>query len=422
MTPIARVRKAASPVDAVVRPPGSKSATIRALAAGALASGRSHLYGALRAEDSDAMLRVVRGYGIDVDDSADPWAVDGRGGHLITPTGSLDLGESGLTARIAIVLAVFAEGPTEFTGRGRLNERPMQPLIDSLHEQGVDIRSEDGHLPITVAGQGGLWGGRMRVDCSKSSQYATALLIAAPCATEQTSVRLEGLAGSSRYIDMTVDLMEAFGARVSPNITGFDAANDGYRPTDYVIEPDVSAAVYPMVAAAITGGKVLVEGLHFSTAQPDIKVAYCLAEMGCEIEDVESGLLVSGPEHGLRAIHVDMSDAPDGSLGLATACLFAEGESRIDGLHSLQYKESDRLRTITRELRALGGDVTVDGQNLVVRRSDPVGASVDSHGDHRIAMAAALVGLKVDGVVVTGADAVAKTWPEYWEMLEMLTD
>lgn len=420
MNEVIEVRRAQNPISASVRPPGSKSATIRALAAASLAAGRSHIYGALRADDSEAMLRVVRGFGIDVDDGSDPWAVDGLGGHLSTPSEPIDVGESGLSARIAVVLAAFAEGTTTLVGRGRLNERPMQSVIDILHDQGVDVHGTNGRLPITVAGQGGLWGGKMKVDCSKSSQYATAVLLVSPLTSEPTSVRLVDLAGSSRYLDMTIELMESFGARVAPNITGFDAENHGYQPGDYVVEPDASAAVYPAVAAAITRGTVVIEGLRMSTGQPDMRVVRCLQDMGCAVESGDGGVRVTGPQGSLNPIHVDMSEAPDGSLGLAVACLYADGESRIDGLHSLQYKESDRLQAIATEMRSLGGDVTIQGDSLVIRGSSLSASSVHSHGDHRIAMAMALAGLNTDGVVVHGAGAVSKTWPHYWEMLETL--
>jgi 3-phosphoshikimate 1-carboxyvinyltransferase len=368
------------------------------------------------------MLRVLSGFGVPYDSSGDPWTIDGRGGYFQTPSDDVDVGESGLTARIALILAAFPEGTTTLVGHGRLNERPMREGIDVLRMQGVDVGADGDGLPITVAGQGGLWGGAMSVDCSKSSQFATAVLLAAPLTTEPVSVRLEGLAGSSRYLDMTIELMQAFGAEVAPNITGFEAANNGYRPTDYVIEADASAAVYPMVAAAITAGVVEIEGVKLGTSQPDMAVALCLEKMGCGVESTETGLIVDARERRLTPISADMSEAPDGALGLAVACLYAEGESRLSGLHSLRYKESDRLGAITQELRRLGGEVDIDGESLVIRGSQLHRATVDSHNDHRMAMAVALVGLTVDDVTVSRPEVVSKTWPGYWAALESLVD
>lgn len=422
MTQPHRVRRAGRPIDARVRPPGSKSGTIRALVAAALANGRSHLYGALRADDSAAMVRTLRSFGVAVDDRSEPWAVDGTGGHLRAPGEGLNVSESGLTARIALVLAALAEGTTVVDGGGRLRERPIASLVEALAEQGVDITTTSGFLPATVSGQGGLWGGQIRVDCARSSQFATALMLAAPLTTEPASLHLEGLEGSAGYLTVTAEIMEAFGATVSPTFTGYDIANHGYQPRDHVLEPDASAAVYPMVAAAITGGRVEIPGLRLSSAQPDVFIGQCLSKMGCRVGDDDSGLYVNAKGVDLAPIDVDMSDAPDGALALAIACLFAQGESRLRGLFSLRYKESDRLAALTKELSGLGAEVVVEDEGLIIRPGDPRGTTISSHGDHRIAMAGALVGLAVEGISVSDPDVVNKTWPGYWETLDGLTD
>ncbi len=422
MTSTRRVTPAPSGIRARVRPPGSKSETIRALVTAALASGRSHLYGALRADDGDAMIGALRSFGVSVEDQAEPWAVDGTGGYLIAPHETLDVLESGLTARIALVLAALAEGTTVIDGRGRLRERPIGALVEALRDQGVDITTTEGLLPVTVTGQGGLWGGQMRVDCSQSSQFATALMLAGPMTTEPTHVRLEGLEGSAGYLTVTARVMEAFGATVTRTITGYDIENDGYRPTDHVIEPDASAAVYPLVAAAITGGRVVIDDLHENSDQPDIAVAHHLARMGCRLQQEDAGLMLDGSEVELEPIDVDMASAPDGSLALAVACLFASGPSRLRGLFSLVHKESNRLVALSQELTRLGAEVHVEGDSLVVQPGLLEPATVRTHGDHRIAMACALVGLVVDGIDVADPHVVNKTWPGYWEMLEGLAN
>lgn len=417
-----QVAAAGRPVRAVVRLPGSKSETIRALAAAALADGRSHLYGALDAQDSEAMIRVLRGLGISVNIRSEPWTVDGTGGYLNASPDPLDAGESGLTARIALVLASLAEGVTVIDGRGRLKERPYGGLIDALASQGVDIVTTRGGLPMTVTGQGGLWGGAISVDCTKSSQFATAMMLGAPMTTEPTSLRVEGLEGSEGYLTITAKVMEAFGARVSPTITGFDIRNQGYTPADYVIEPDASAAVYPLVAAAITGGRVKIEGLSLKSSQPDVVVARKLERMGCSVEDHDGGLVIDATGQELKPIETNMAAAPDGALALAVACLYADGTSRIEGLQSLQFKESNRLQALTQELRRIGGEVTIEGESLVIVGGKPGSGTIDSHGDHRIAMSVALVGLTGEGVEIEHPEVVEKTWPGYWSMLEGLVD
>ena len=421
MREIVEVLIATEPISARVRPPGSKSTTIRALVAGALASGRSHLYGPLVADDIQAMLGALRAFGVDVRDPEEPWTVHGTGGHLVAPANPIDAGESGLTARIAMSLATLAEGTTVIDGRGRLRQRPMDGLVEALIAQGVAVVSSNGLLPVTISGQGGLWGSTIDVDCSKSSQFATALLLTAPLTTEPSTIRINGLTGAVGYLDLTIQVMEAFGARVLPNITGFEVSNNGYQPADYVVEPDASAAVYPMVAAAITGGSVEIDGLPLTSRQPDTFVAHILADMGCHISDGDSGLIVDAHGVGLRPIEAEMSGAPDGALGIAVACLFAGGESRIRGLSSLQYKESDRLSALTSELSRLGGEVSIDRGTLIIRPRSMSSATIDPHGDHRIAMAAALVGLQVPGVKVAHPEVVNKTWPGYWQMLAGLS-
>ena len=420
MTAVLSVRTASEPVAGAVRPPGSKSATIRALAVAALAEGKSHIYEALRADDTVAMVGVLRSFGVVVDDRGEPWAVDGTGGRFQAPDAALDVLESGLTARIAIALASLADGPTVVDGRGHLHQRPIDALVRTLTEQGVRVTTTEGLLPVSINGQGGLWGGEMTVDCSKSSQFATALLIVAPMTSEPTTLRVEGLEGSFGYLGLTIQVMRAFKAEVSETFTGFEVANEGYQPTDYVVEPDASSAVYPMVAAAITGGRIALEGLTPASEHPDLLVARRLGEMGCAIAEENRSLIVDAGGVNLKAIETDMSAAPDGALALVVACLFADGVSRICGLSSLRFKESDRLAALSSELSQFGGSVSVEDDCLVIRPAPLHGATIDPHGDHRIAMSCALVGLRVNGVSVSNPNVVNKTWPGYWEMLQQL--
>lgn len=411
------IHRALEPVSSRVRPPGSKSETIRALVTAALADGRSHLYGALRADDSLAMIRTLRSFGIGIEDRDEPWAVEGNGGFLRAPDEPLDVSESGLTARIALVLASLAEGTTVVDGRGRLRQRPIAGLVDALHAQGVDITTTEGFLPATITGQGGIWGGQLNVDCSESSQFASALMLAAPLATRPAHVIPEELGGIG-YLEVTERVMGAFGASVTRTITGFDIANNGYTASDHVIEPDASAAVYPLVAAAITGGRIVIDDLALSSVQPDVLVAHHLADMGCHVDQGDAGMVLDATDVELAPVEADMSEAPDGALALAVACLFAKGESRLDGLHSLRLKESDRLHALSTELTRLGGKVEVVDDSLFIGSGTLTRAAVDSHGDHRIAMSCALVGLVVDGVSVEDPGVVNKTWPGYWDMLD----
>ncbi|MGH8946786.1 MAG: 3-phosphoshikimate 1-carboxyvinyltransferase [Acidimicrobiia bacterium] len=414
------VRAADEPITATVILPGSKSLTIRALAAAALAAGRSHLYGALTAEDTLAMAGAVEALGASVQKDTDPWAIDGTGGHLRHPEARLDAAESALSARVLIALASLGGGEVTVTGTGSLRRRPMTGLVGALGDLGIEVHT-DGRVPVTVMGRGGIPGGPVVVDCSTTSQFATALLIVAAMADVMVDLRLEGLTGSRGYIDMTVSVMRAFGAVVDPTITGYRVQPTGYQPADLVVEPDASSAVYPMLAAAITGGRVELEGLRIDSTQPDISVVSALEEMGCRVEPTAAGLAIEGPDDSLRPFRGDLSRSPDGALAIAVACLFAGGQSEMRGLGSLRHKESDRIESLATELTRLGATTEVDHDVLRISPGAISPATIDPHGDHRIAMAFAPVGLVVEGIEVADPGVVNKTWPGFWAMLDNLS-
>jgi 3-phosphoshikimate 1-carboxyvinyltransferase len=407
------------PIDARIRPPGSKSETIRALTAAALAEGRSHLYAALDADDTHAMIDVLRVLGVDLVTASEPWSVDGNGGRLEPAATPLDARESGLTARIAMALAASCDGANVLKGHGRLPHRPMSGLIDALRDLGVVVRGEG--LPIEITGHGRLWGGSIPVDCSATSQFATALMLLAPIMQEPTVLEPRGMAGSYGYLEMTAATMRRFGASVDRTLTGYEIANTGYRPTDVVIDPDASAAVYPLVAAAITGGRVVIDGLGLGDRQPDMLVVTHLEAMGCDVSWDEHRMSLVGRESSLSPIDADMSEAPDGAVALAVACLFADGASRLSGLGSLRHKESDRMMALSEGIGRLGGRVERHGDGLTVLPARLKGAVIDPHGDHRIAMALAVIGLVVSDVTIMSPGVVDKTWPGFWAMLDDLS-
>ncbi len=418
MSDVVAVPVLPGPLDASVRLPGSKSETIRALTTAALADGRSHLYSPLRAQDTVAMCEALTAMGIAIGNESEPWSIDGRGGWLNQPQGPLDAHESGLSARILLALAGSRDGRVTVEGRGRLPERPMKGLADVLRSQGVEV--SDDHLPMDVAGHGHLWGGTIAVDCSESSQFATALMLVAPLMENPCVLELKGLSGSADYLEGTASIMRRFGATVERTVTGYEIANHGYVPADVVIEPDASAAVYPMAIAAITGGRVTIEGLGRSSWQPDLSVATVLEEMGCAVEWEERELRIDATGVALAGVEVDMSTAPDGALALAVVCLFADGPSRLSGLGSLRHKESDRLTAISEETTRIGGDTRVEGDTLVINPGPLHGAVIDPHGDHRIAMSMATVGTRVQGIEVASPHVVDKTWPDFWNFLDSL--
>jgi 3-phosphoshikimate 1-carboxyvinyltransferase len=276
---------------------------------------------------------------------------------------------------------------------------------------------------VRIAG-GGLPGGEAAIDASRSSQFVSAVLLAAPHADRDVRLRLAGVLVSRPYVELTLEVMRAFGAEA-----GF-AADDvlevagrrGYRARAFAVEPDASSAVYPLAAAAIAGGRVRVPGLSARSAQADVRVVDVLEQMGCEVTRGADFLEVRrrDPERPLAALDVDLNALPDAALTLAVVALFADGPSTLRNLANLRLKESDRLAALETEIRRLGGGARVVGDALRVEPGPLRGAVIETYDDHRIAMAFALAGLRVPGVAIRDPGCVRKTWPDYFAALERL--
>ncbi len=413
------VEPVSEPIRAVVRPPGSKSATNRALILASLAGGGvSRLWGALEADDTRVMRDALRAFGVLIDDTSDPWMVLGTAGDLDNPVETIDVAASGTTARFITAVSALVEGPVVIDGTPRMRERPISDLTDALVSMGAEVTTDAGTPPLSVSG-GDLTGGRVRIEGSLSSQFVSALLMIAPLVGEPVEIEIVGRLVSERYVDTTVGMMRTFGAHVERTTYGFRVEATGYTKTHLDIEADASAAVYPLVAAAISGGTVGVEGIPPSSTQPDLGIIRVLEQMGCEIEHTDTLLSARGPAGGrLRPVDVDMGLAPDASLALAVACLFAGGESRIRGLSTLRVKETDRLIALQTELRRLGADARIEGDDLVIIPANLRPTRIETYDDHRMAMSFALVGLVTEGIEILDPECVSKTWPGYFRMLE----
>lgn len=400
-----------APVRDRLRPPGSKSHSIRALFIAALANGTSAIVNPLQADDTERAVAVLRQLGVEIEESDGRLTVSGTGGRLTVPGSPLDVGESGLTARFAIATSQLVPGPVTIRGRGRIPERPMSGLVDVLISRGMTVTSRH---PWTIDGGGQVSGGEVVVEASESSQMVSALLVPAPLADTPTVLRAAGLRSSGAYIEITTELMEVFDARLDASTPDhIEVSPGGYKACDYQVPIDASALVYPAAAAAITGGEVTIEG--DPGEHPDVRFLTVLEQMGCAITLADSTITVVGPVE-LDGVSVDMSQAPDAAVALAVVAALANGPSEIRGLESLRHKESDRIAALVSELTKIGARVEVAGDTMSITPGRfPGSAEVDSHGDHRIAMSLALVGLVHDRLVVTGAEAVSKTWPGYWD-------
>ncbi|MDH5306673.1 MAG: 3-phosphoshikimate 1-carboxyvinyltransferase [Myxococcales bacterium] len=412
------------PLDARVQVPGSKSITNRALVAAALAQGESTLHGGLTSDDTRVMIESLRALGCSVQIDGEAWNVPGRGGRLRAPARPLDTGNSGTTARFLTAAAALADGPVVIDGNARMRERPIDDLVDALAGLGVhcEILGRNGCPPVRVPG-GGLPGGRATIDARRSSQYVSAVLLAAPFARRDVTLALAGGALVSRpYVELTLKVMEDFGAHTEWRDPAQLRVFTGhpYRGRTYRVEPDASSAAYPFCAAAIAGGRVRVENVPRHSLQADFLLLDILRLMGCQVHREANAAEVTGPSGALRGVDIDMNDLPDATLALAVVALFAEGRTHIRNVANLRIKETDRLAALETELRKLGANAHADADSLVIEPGPLRGAAIDTYDDHRMAMAFALAGLRVPGVVIRDPGCVSKTWPDYFSMLEQL--
>jgi len=432
------------PLDAVVRVPGSKSITNRALLVAALAEGTSELRGGLRSDDTAVMLEVLEKLGCKIDvegevengnsfepetretkASGETWRVQGCGGQFREPDVNLYVENSGTTARFITAAATLCDGPSIIEGNPRMHERPIEDLVRAPTQLGakIEIQGGNGCPPLCVEG-GGLPGGEASIDASRSSQYVSAVLLSAPYAKNAVTLRFAGGELVSRpYVELTLDVMRDFGAAADwLGTDGLRVGNErGYKGRTYDIEPDASAAAYPFCAAAIAGGRVRVEGIPLRSHQADFALLDILEKMGCEIQRGEGFAEVRGASLGLSGIDVDMNDLPDATLALAVVALFARGTTRIRNVANLRIKETDRLAALETELCKLGANAHADADSLIIEPGPLTGAEIDTYDDHRMAMALLLAGLRVPGVVIRDPGCVSKTWPEYFAFLARMT-
>jgi 3-phosphoshikimate 1-carboxyvinyltransferase len=412
------------PVDATVRPPGSKSLTNRALVCAALAEGRSVLDGALFADDTAAMAEALRALGAVVAEDADRRRMEvlGTGGALRPGPVSVDVRLSGTTSRFLLPVVALGEGRYRVDGAPPLRARPMGPVLDGIRALGADVEAggEPGHLPVTVVAPGGLVGGDIRVPGDTSSQFLSGLLLASPYAAGGVDLSLTTGLVSRPFVALTTAVMAAFGVTVTEGGGAFHVPAGHYRATDYPVEPDASAASYFLAAAVIAGGRVTIAGLGGGTLQGDARFADLLGRMGATVERTDDATTVSmsGPLRGLG--DVDMSDLPDVAQTLAVVAAFADAPTRVRGVGFIRGHETDRIAAVVRELRRCGIDAAEEPDGFVVRPGSPRPARIETYDDHRMAMSFALLGLRAPGITIADPGCVAKTFPDYWSELDAL--
>jgi len=407
------------PLRALVCVPGSKSFTNRALVCAALADGQSTLRSASDSDDTSLLANGLNQLGVLVRSDGGDLVVTGTGGRLTAPRYPIPVGNAGTTFRFLLSVACLARGRTVFSVSERMAERPIDDLLEALRALGGNIQAMPWVPQFEVHGSG-LTGGTARVRGERSSQFLSSLLMIAPYAAGETTVELEGPLVSGGYVEMTLEVMRQFGVR--PGGGGGHTYRFGpqrYTAGSYKIEPDASSATYPLAAAAIAGGEVLVEHLG-QGLQADAGFRDLLLQMGCSAVSRAgaSGIRCEGP---LQGVEVDMNRMPDAVPALVAVALFAATPTRVRNIAHLRYKESDRMGVVQRELAKAGADIRLGEDFLEVHPSPLHGAELDPHEDHRLAMSFALLGLRVPGIVIGNPSCVSKSFPRYWEMLSSLT-
>ncbi|MFJ8692283.1 3-phosphoshikimate 1-carboxyvinyltransferase [Streptomyces roseolilacinus] len=429
---------ASGAVDATVSVPGSKSVTNRALVLAALASEPGWLRRPLRSRDTLLMAEALRALGVGIEETVSSSSTasgtpDGRGeAWRVIPAGlhgpaSVDVGNAGTVMRFLPPVAALADGPVHFDGDARSHERPLHGVIDALRLLGARIDDGGrGALPMTVHGGGALDGGKVDIDASSSSQFVSALLLSAPRFNQGVEVRHTGpRLPSMPHIRMTVDMLRAVGAQVDEPETGGEPNVWRVSPSallgrDLVIEPDLSNAQPFLAAALVTGGRVTIPDWPARTTQPGDALREIFTEMGgsCELTDAGLTFTGSGRIHG---IDVDLGEVGELTPGIAAVAALADSPSTLRGVAHLRLHETDRLAALTREINALGGDVTETEDGLRIRPRPLHGGVFHTYHDHRMATAGALIGLAVEGVRVENVATTAKTLPDFPQMwTEML--
>ncbi|ECG5097586.1 3-phosphoshikimate 1-carboxyvinyltransferase [Salmonella enterica subsp. enterica] len=419
LQPIARV-------DGAINLPGSKSVSNRALLLAALACGKTVLTNLLDSDDVRHMLNALSALGINYTLSADRTRCDitGNGGPL-RASGALELflGNAGTAMRPLAAALCLGQNEIVLTGEPRMKERPIGHLVDSLRQGGanIDYQEQENYPPLRL--RGGFIGGDIEVDGSVSSQFLTALLMTAPLAPEDTTIRVKGELVSKPYIDITLNLMKTFGVEITNHHYQQFVVKGGqqyHSPGRYLVEGDASSASYFLAAGAIKGGTVKVTGIGRKSMQGDIRFADVLEKMGATITWGDDFIACTRGE--LHAIDMDMNHIPDAAMTIATTALFAKGTTTLRNIYNWRVKETDRLFAMATELRKVGAEVE-EGHDYI-RITPPAKlqhADIGTYNDHRMAMCFSLVALSDTPVTILDPKCTAKTFPDYFEQLARMS-
>ena len=406
-----------------VAAPPSKAYTHRALIAGLLSNGVSRISNPLFSEDTYATLKAIATLGAKIDSSENQWTIHGIQ-QIEKPQVPIRCGESGSTLSFLLPVAALASGPSVFTLGTSLSRRPIAPLLRSLEQLGVksDFRINQSPPVVEICG-GGIRGGKTTIAGDVSSQFVSGLLFGCSKAEDDTDILLSTPLESRDYVRMTIEVLNKHGVRMFAyeNMTQLKVfANQTYRPFDHDIPGDFSSAAFLLAAAAVTSSKLKIGNLNWKTGQGDQEILTILEKTRCKVKKAEESIEIEGNE--LFATDVDAKDTPDLVPVCASLACYSQGISRIFNAGRLRLKESDRLSSLQTELKKMGGKISIMESGLAIEGPCKMrGATINPHGDHRIAMACAVAALAADGkTVIKNCECVSKSYPGFFDDLSLL--
>lgn len=381
--------------------PGSKSLTNRAIVLASLSNGTSKIENISNSRDSQIMITAMKKLGVKIVKTNKELQIKGNGGVFKKIDVSIDVGDAGTVTRFLTAIITLVPGKITLTKSKRMKERPMKELTDALKT----IRT-----------------GKVTVRGDISSQFISALLMTAPILDKGLVINITGSKISGSYIDMTINLMKKFGIKVEKNGQNkFIVKKQPLIPTNYVVESDLSGASYFFAAGAVTGKVVRVNNINLNSKQGDLAFPDLLEKMGCQVKkNIKKGWIeVKGPKI-LKGINVNMSEMPDTAQTLAVVAAFAKGKTTITGLSTLKIKETDRLKALKNELNKMKIKCKITDDSIEIEGGNPQKANIETYGDHRMAMAFAVVKLKVPELKMRNLKVVSKSFPDFWNKFNLI--
>ncbi len=408
------VRINKSELHGKVSVPPSKSYTIRSLMCAALAKGKSKIINPLLSDDTEAASKALGKVGIRIEKYDGYWEV--HGGHFQSPKGDIYCRDSAATLRFMTALASIIPGKCRLVPSSSLAKRPIEPLITALNKLNIKCYLEDSTV---VVDESNFLGGKISMTGDVSSQFVSALLFLCPIAKAGLNIHLTTPPQSGPYIEMTLGCMKEFGIDIiaSPTLQFLTSGFQKYKPTDYTVEGDWSTASYLLAAGAMTGNTE-VTGLNLNSLQGDRVILNLLSKMGASI--IAKRDFITANRSNLQPIKADLNNCIDLLPTMAVLATLANGQSCFYGIRRARFKESNRVTAVKEGLERMQIHVTEEDDILFINGDNPVGATIDSFGDHRIAMAFSLLGATVGDTTIENAECVSKTYPQFWQTLEKL--